>query len=88
MNDPTTLGNAVLVIITLGSFIALISKLTNPINDLTLEVRQLNTKLEYLIVDNDVHNNRLDKHSDKINDLYAKFQNLETKMDMYHKGDV
>lgn len=87
MNDVTMIGNAVLVIITLGSFIAVIQKFTQPINDLKVVIQELRDCITTLRNDNVVQNKRLDKHGDEIDALKGRVSKVETKMEMYHKGD-
>ena len=87
MNDATILGNAVLVIITLGSFITLIVKFTQPINDLKIVIQELRDCIEHLRNDNVVQNKRLEKHAVEIDKLKGRMQKVETKIKMYHKGD-
>lgn len=87
MNDATILGNAVLVIITLGSFITLIVKFTQPINDLKIVIQELRDCIEHLRNDNVVQNKRLEKHGVEIDELKGRMQKVETKIKMYHKGD-
>ena len=85
MNDATILGNAVLVIITLGSFITLIVKFTQPINDLKIVMQELRDCIEHLRNDNVVQNKRIEKHGIEIDELKGRMQKVETKIEMYHK---
>ena len=85
MNDPTVVGYAVLVIITLGSFITLIVKFTQPINDLKIVMQELRDCIEHLRNDNVVQNKRIEKHGIEIDKLKGRMQKVETKIEMYHK---
>lgn len=85
MDEAQWIGNVVLVIITLGSFIAVISKFTQPINDLKLVIQKLNDCIENLKKDNEVQNKRIEKHGIEIDELKGKVSKIETKIDMYHK---
>ena len=80
------LGIAVSVVITLGSFIAVIMKFTQPINDLRVVIQKLNDNIDTLKTDNANHDRRITKHGQEIDQLKTDFGRLETKMDMYHKG--
>lgn len=85
MGEAQWIGNVVLVIITLGSFIAVISKFTQPINDLKLVIQKLNDCIENLKKDNEIQNKRIEKHGIEIDELKGKVSKIETKIDMYHK---
>lgn len=85
MGEAQWIGNVVLVIITLGSFIAVISKFTQPINDLKLVIQKLNDCIENLRKDNEIQNKRIEKHGIEIDELKGKVSKIETKIDMYHK---
>lgn len=85
MNDPQILGNAILVIITLGSFVTLIAKFTQPINALKIVIQELRDCINVLRNDNAVQNKRLDKHGEEIDALKGRVQKVETKMSIYHK---
>ena len=80
------IGYAVTAIITLGGFVAVIQKFTQPINELRVVMQKLNDNIDVLKSDNVTQTKRLDKHSDKIEDLDHRVGTIETKMDMYHGG--
>lgn len=86
MDNVQFLGYLVSAIITLGGFVAVIQKLTQPINDLRVVVQELRDCINSLKSDNATQNRRLDEHGKEIDDLKLKFGNLETKVNMYHKG--
>lgn len=86
MNEAQLIGYAVLAIITLGSFIVVIQKFTQPINDLKIVIQELKDCISTLKTDNVAQNERLDRHGQDIDILKSKVSNLEVKMDMYHKG--
>lgn len=85
MEQVQIIGYAVTVIITLGSFIAVIQKFTQPINELKIVIQKLNDNIDTLKRDNDTQNKRLDRHRAEIEDLQIRVNNVETKMEMYHK---
>lgn len=86
MGETEFLGYLVVALITLGSFIVLILKFTQPINELRIVIQKLNDNMDVLKSDNSEHGKRLDKHEGQINELGNKVGKLETKVNMYHKG--
>lgn len=74
-----------MAIITLGGFVAVIMKITQPINDLRVVVQELRDCINTLKNDNTTQNRRLDEHGKDIDDIKLKLGNLETKVNMYHK---
>lgn len=84
-DEAQLLGYIVLSVITLGSFIAVVQKFTQPINDLKLVIQELKGCVRSLKEHNDIFNKRLEKHGDEIDKIEKRVQKLETKMDMYHK---
>ena len=87
MNEIEFLGYAVTAIITLGGFIAVVTKFTQPINDLRIVIQKLNDTIESLKNDNALQNKRIDKHGEEIDKLDNRVSTLETRMNMYHKGE-
>lgn len=85
MDEMQLIGLAVTAVITLGGFIAVIMKFTQPINDLKLAIQKLNDHLDAIKNVSDNHEKRLDKHGEEIDKLDRRVGNLETKVDMYHK---
>lgn len=86
MGEAEFIGYAVTAIITLGGFITLVQKFTQPINELRIVMQKLNDNIDALKSDNSEHDKRLDKHEGQINELGNKVGKLETKVNMYHKG--
>jgi predicted nuclease with TOPRIM domain len=86
MGEAEILGYAVTAIITLGAFVAVIQKFTQPINDLRVVIQKLNDNIDAIKSENATHDKRLDKHSDQIDKLDNRVGKLETKVDLYHKG--
>lgn len=85
MNEMQFLGYLVTALITLGSFIAVIIKFTQPINDLRLLIQKLDDTITNLIKDGEKRDERIDTHGKEIDDLKDRVKTVETKMDMYHK---
>lgn len=87
MNEIEFLGYAITAVITLGGFIAVVTKFTQPINDLRIVIQKLNDTIESLKNDNALQNKRIDKHGEEIDTLDHRVGKLETRMEMYHKGE-
>lgn len=85
MGEAEILGYAVTVVITLGSFIAVIQKFTQPINDLRVVIQKLNDNIDALKTDNANQNKRLEKQGEEINQLDKRVGNLENKVEIYHR---
>jgi hypothetical protein len=85
MEEAQFLGYLVMAIITLGGFVAVIMKITQPINGLRVVVQELRDCINTLKTDNATQNKRLDEHGKDIDDLKVKVGTLETKIHMYHK---
>lgn len=86
MDTSTVIGYAVTAIITLGSFIAVITKFTQPINDLRVVIQKLNDNIDMMKHDNEVQGKKLDVHDEKINELDGRVGQLETKVNIYHNS--
>ena len=86
MDQTQFLGYLVTAIITLGSFIAVIQKLTQPINDLKVVIQELRDCISSLKSDNATQNRRLDEHGKDIDDLKDRMTEAETKINMYHNN--
>ena len=83
--EALLIGYAVLAIITLGSFVGLVLKFTQPINELRVVIQKLNDNIDTLKSDNTNHSKRLDNHGEQIEKLDNRVGKLETKMNIYHK---
>ena len=81
MDSYEVLGIIVSSVITLGSFIAVIIKFVQPINDLRIVIQKLNDTIDNLQRDNDTQNKRSDKHGKQIDDLNNRVGKIETKME-------
>lgn len=84
MNELEIIGLLVAAVITLGSFIAVIVKFTQPINDLRVVIQKLNDNIDSLRNDNAQQSKKIDKHGEQINELDHRVGTLETKVDFYH----
>ena len=84
MEQTQFLGYLVTAIITLGSFVAVIQKLTQPINDLKVVIQELRDCISSLKSDNATQNRRLDEHGKDIDDLKDRMTKAETRINLYH----
>jgi chromosome segregation ATPase len=84
MDEAQFLGYLVMAIITLGGFVAVIMKITQPINDLRVVVQELRDCINTLKTDNATQNRRLDEHGRDIDALKLDVETLKTRMNMYH----
>ena len=84
-NEAQIIGLIVMAIVTLGGFITIILKMTQPINDLRVVIQELRDCINSLKNDNSTQNKRLDKHGEEIDKLNNRVGKIETKISMYHK---
>ncbi len=82
MNEAQFVGNVILALITLGSFVAIINKFTQPINELKIVIEKLNSCIEHIKKDEAVQNKRLEKHGIEIDDLKSRVGKVETKLEI------
>lgn len=87
MSETQFLGYLVVAIVTLGAFIGVITKFTQPINDLRVVIQRLNDNIDSLKSTGERHNEKLEQHDKQISKLDRRVDKLETKIDMYH-GDA
>ena len=85
MNEMQFLGYLITALITLGSFIAVIVKFTQPINDLRLLIQKLDDTITNLMKDGERREERLNAHGKEIDDLKDRVKTVETEIKMYHK---
>lgn len=85
MNEVQILGYAITAIITLGAFISVVQKFTQPINELKIVIQELRDCISSLKNDNATQNRRIEKHGEEIDRLKDRVGTIETKIDMYHK---
>lgn len=84
MDRPEFIGYLVSAIITLGSFIAVIMKFMQPINDLLITVQKINDNIDAIKNDNGVQNQRIEKHGEQIDNLDRRVGKIETKIETFH----
>ena len=84
MGETEILGYIVTSVITLGAFIAVIQRFTQPINDLRIVIQKLNDRLDSQAEKNAEHTKRIDEHGKEIDGLKGRMDVIETRVDMYH----
>ena len=87
MDEMQFLGYVIGALITLGTFIGIIIKFVQPINELRVVIQKLNDSLDSIKTDDQKRDKRLDKHDDQIDKLEHRVGKVETRMDMYHKNN-
>lgn len=70
--------------ITIGAFLVVIWRFTDPINKLNIAIQELRDFMKHEKETNDEQNKRLKEHGRAIDDLNIKFKGLETQVKMYH----
>lgn len=86
MEETQFLGYLVMAIITLGGFLTVIQKFTQPINELRVVIQELRDCVSSLKTDNANQNKRLDEQDKVIDNLKDRVGKCETKIDLYHNG--
>lgn len=84
MDKLEFIGYLVSAIITLSSFIAVVMKFMQPINDLLIAVQKLNDSIDAIKNDNGVQNRRIEKHGEQIDNLDRRVGKIETKIETFH----
>lgn len=84
MNEMQFLGMLVTALITLGAFIAVIVKFTQPINELRLLIQKLDDTIESFRKDGERRDRRMDEHGKKIEKLEDRVGVVETQIKIYH----
>lgn len=88
MDEMQLIGYAVTAIITLGGFIAVIQRFTQPINELRIAIQKLIDNIDTIKSDNQTHGKQIDEHGKAITKLDNRVGKIELRMDMYHKEDL
>lgn len=81
MGEMEFIGYLVSAIITLGGFIAIVMKFTQPINQLLVAIQKLNDNIDTIKRDAEVQNHRINKHGEQIDDLNNRVGTIETKVE-------
>lgn len=80
MGEIEFLGYLVTSVITLGAFVGVVIKFTQPITELRVVIQKLNDAIDTLTRDNAEQNNRIKKHGEQIDDLNSRVTSIETDM--------
>lgn len=83
MRDVEFLGYLISALITLGGFIGIVIKFTQPINDLRVVIQKLNDTIDSLKDNVLVHDKRIETHGKQIDELTNRVGKMEIKMDMH-----
>ncbi len=84
MEDTQFLGYLVMAIITLGGFVTVIQKFTQPINDLKVVIQELRDCISSIKADNATQNRRIEEQGKEIDQLKKDVTRIQTKVDLYH----
>lgn len=87
MEQAQLVGYAIIALITIGSFVTLINKMTQPINELRVVIQELKDCIKDITKENARHTDRLDKHRDQIEALQKDVAEIKIMISMHHKGD-
>lgn len=86
MEQAQLIGYAVTIVITLGSFIAVIQKFTTPINELRIVIQELRDCINGITKENARHTERLDKHRDQIEELQKDVAEVKMIVNILHNN--
>lgn len=87
MDANQFLGYLISGIITLGGFVAIVYKFTQPINDLKIVIQELKDTLNSMRENDKRRDETLAAHGRDITELRETVGNLKTKVEMYHNDD-
>ena len=85
MDEIQFLGYLIMALITLGSFIAVIMKFVQPINELRVVIQKLDDTIDSLKKDNAAQSKQIDRHGERIDQLDNRVGKIETKIEMIDK---
>ena len=83
-DEAQFLGYLVMAIITLGAFMLVIQRMTQPINDLKVVIQELRDCISSIKDDNAKQNRRIEEHGKEIDKLKEDVTKIQTKIDLYH----
>ena len=85
MDEMSFLGYLITSIITLGGFIAIITKFTQPLNEVRLAIQKLIDRLDNMKEADDKRDKKIAENTEHIEKLDNRVGVVETKMKLYHK---
>ena len=86
MDEAQLIGYAVLAVITLGSFVAIVNKINQPINELRVVIQELKDCIKDITKENARHTERLDKHRDQIAQLEIDVAEIKSMVKVFHNS--
>lgn len=87
MDANQFLGYLISGIITLGGFVAIVCKFTQPINDLKIVIQELKDTLNAMRENDRRRDETLEAHGKDITELRETVGQLKTKVELYHHDD-
>lgn len=85
MDEAQLIGYAVLAIISLGGFLLVVSRFTQPVQELMIAIQELRAFIATLREDAAKKDRRLDSLDSDVDELKDRVGRIETKMRIYHK---
>lgn len=85
MDEVTFLGYLITAVITLGGFVGVVVKFTQPINELRVVIQKLNDNIDTIREVNEQQNKRIEKHGEQIDDLNHRVGKIEGKIELHHE---
>lgn len=87
MDANQFLGYLISGIITLGGFVAIVYKFTQPINDLKIVIQELKDTLNAMRDNDKRRDEMLEAHGKDIGELRETVGQLKTRVDFYHHDE-
>lgn len=84
MDEAQFLGYLVLSVITLGAFMLVIQRMTQPINDLKVVIQELRDCINSMKESNAARDERIEKLEVIVHSLESTVSNILTKISLYH----
>lgn len=86
MDEAQFLGYLVMAIITLGAFMLVIQRMTQPINDLKIAIQELRDYIGSLKESNAVQNKRIEELEKTVGKLEKAVEKIQTMIQLYHSN--
>ena len=85
MDANVFLGYLIPGLITLGSFIAIVMRIVQPITELRIAIQELKDCISAMRENDRRRDEQIKSHDERINQLETRTDKLETRVGMYHK---
>lgn len=85
LNEAQFLGYLILAFITLGGFIGIVNKMSQPVNELKIVIQELKDCIATLKADAESHNYRITQHGEEIDELDRRLTRVETELKLRNK---